>query len=53
MPRPRRDSRQQDGIIVRRTPQPTFATKSTQLRHWLGIAALVSMPVFASIKVFV
>jgi hypothetical protein len=30
---PRRDSRQQDGIIVRRTPQRTSATKSAPNRH--------------------
>jgi hypothetical protein len=32
MPCPRRDSRQQDGIIVRRMPQRTFATKSVKTR---------------------
>src|ERR1700716_3012322 len=33
MPCPRRDSRQQDGIIVRRMPQRTFATKSANNGH--------------------
>jgi hypothetical protein len=33
MDRPRRDSRQRNGITVRGLPQPTFTTKSAQSRH--------------------
>jgi hypothetical protein len=33
MDRPRRDSRQHNGITVRGQSQPTFATKSADFRH--------------------
>jgi hypothetical protein len=33
MDRPRRESRQHNGITVRGSPQPTFATKSVNLRR--------------------
>ena len=35
MDRPRRESRQHDGITLRDLSQLTFATKSAKSRHWL------------------
>src|SRR5438105_14425849 len=50
MGRPRRDSRQQNGITLRGLSQPTFATKSAHLRHaemsapWLLLEGKRTLP---------
>src|SRR5438128_1544626 len=43
---PNQDSRQQDGITVRRKPQRTSATKSASSRHWLLIGLSRKMEPF-------
>ncbi|WP_247434940.1 hypothetical protein, partial [Bradyrhizobium sp. 44] len=51
MDRPRRDSRQHNGITVRDLSQPTFATKSANRRHPSNRQRnFADEPVFAPIK---